>query len=74
MDTCTLVVVTMTTLQGCFSPPECHVSSDGNRQFCIPATPRSCEQASPYYLCERPDKTTYTLPWTAESGDALLTK
>lgn len=67
MDICTLVVPTIVTLLGCGpGPMQCH--SNGERQFCSPAPPEDCNHSAPFYVCTRPDQTTYNLPWTADNG------
>ena len=67
MDICTLVTGMTTTLLACVSQSECHISND--RQFCTHSVSIPCQGiAEPHYVCEHPDKSTYTLPWTADNG------
>ncbi len=73
MDICTLVIPTMATLLAC-SPTatQCHVSADGARQFCAAGPPANCNHSAPTYVCARPNKTTYSLPWTADPDTNIL--
>jgi hypothetical protein len=64
MDICTLIIPTVVTSLGC-GPGSitCHADIITQRQYCAPGPPSDCNHSSPFYLCERPDKTTYTVLW-----------
>lgn len=54
MDTCTLSTAVYAVAHFCASM--CIASSDGQRQFCAPA---SCPPSTPVYECVRPDGSKY---------------
>ena len=71
MDMCILTTPVVVTLLACGpGPTVCH--TNGDKQFCIPGPIQDCNNSSPYYLCTRPDNTTYTIPWTEDIGPNLV--
>lgn len=62
VDICTLVVITTTTAQACYSENICHSSIDGTKQICSGIHQISCPGFyGPVYDCKKPDGTVYTL-------------
>ncbi len=62
MDICTLTVNYALGLAACFNPQTCHMSKDNTKQLCSTfGEPSKCPLPTPYYVCKRPDGTTYRI-------------
>ncbi len=72
MDICTLIIITTTTLQMCWSDNICRASPDGTKQLCSGAQPIACGGVRyPTYDCKRPDGSTYVFEDRDLSGSSM---